>query len=125
MEYFSDAPNAPKAIGPYSQATRQGKLVFLSGQVPLVPETGTLVPGGIEDQTEQVMKNLQAVLSHLGLGFGQVAKSTIYLTDFSNFKTVNAIYEKWLAGSKPARATVQVAALPLGASIEIEMTAVA
>lgn len=120
---FSDAPNAPKAIGPYSQAVVAGGFAFLSGQVPLDPATGTLVEGGIEAQTEQVMKNLSAVLVHLGLGFSQVASSTIYLTDLAHFQVVNGIYERWMSGHKPARATVQVSALPKGAQVEISMIA--
>lgn len=124
LNYISDAPNAPKAIGPYSQAVVAGDLVFLSGQIPLNPESGKIVEGGIEAQTEQVMGNLQAVLRHLDLDFGNVAKANIFLTDLTNFQKVNAIYEKWLNGPKPARATIQVAALPAGALVEIEMVAV-
>jgi len=121
--YLNDAPNAPKAIGPYSQATSHGNLVFLSGQIPLSPESGALIEGGIEKQTEQVLKNLQAVLAHAGLTFGHVLKTTIFLTDLSHFQIVNGIYEKALGGAKPARSTIQVAALPRGAVIEIEMVA--
>ncbi len=121
--YINDAPQAPKAIGPYSQAASHGSLVFLSGQIPLVPESGSLIEGGIENQAEQVLKNLSAVLKHAGLTFAQVLKTTIFLTDLSHFQVVNNIYEKALGNSKPARSTIQVAALPRGALIEIEMIA--
>jgi 2-iminobutanoate/2-iminopropanoate deaminase len=122
-DYINDAPNAPKAIGPYSQATAVGNLVFLSGQIPLDPSSGQIVEGGIEKQTEQVLKNLGAVLAHAKLTFSNVLKTTIFLTDLAHFQVVNGIYEKALGTSKPARATVQVAALPRGAMVEIEMIA--
>ena len=122
-KYINDVADAPKAIGPYSQAVVNGNIVFLSGQIPINPETGQLVTGGIEEQANQVLKNIRAILVHLGLDFNNVAKSTIFLTDLSNFKTVNSIYEKWLGTFKPARSTIQVAGLPLGAAIEIEMIA--
>lgn len=121
--YFSDAPDAPQAIGPYSQAVVANGMAFLSGQVPLDPKTGALVPGGIEPQTEQVMKNLSKVLAHLGLEFAHVVSTTIYLTDLGDFQKVNEIYARWMGNVKPARATVQVAALPKGAVVEISMMA--
>lgn len=124
ITYVSDAPKAPKAIGPYSQAVVAGGFAFLSGQIPLSPETGELAKG-IEAQTEQVMSNLKGVLDRLNLDFSKVVKSTIFLTDLANFQTVNGIYEKWLGQYKPARATIQVSALPKGAEVEIEMIAVA
>lgn len=123
VDYFNDAPGAPKAVGPYSQAASANGLVFLSGQIPLDPKSGKLVEGGIESQAEQVLKNLAAVLNHLKLDFSNVVKATIFLTDLSHFKSVNAIYERHLGSSRPARATIQVAALPLSAEIEIEMIA--
>ena len=122
-KYINDAPNAPKAIGPYSQAAQIGNLTFLSGQIPLDPQTGQLVPGGIKEQTEQVLKNISAVLTHVKLDFSHVAKTTIFLTDLSHFQVVNEIYERVLGGAKPARSTIQVAALPRGSLIEIEMIA--
>lgn len=121
--YISDAPYAPAPIGPYSQAAVAGNWAFLSGQLGIDPDSGKLVDGGVESQTQQVMQNLKAVLEHLKLNFSHVAKTTIYLTDLNNFKTVNLVYEKWLQDSKPARATVQVAALPLGGLVEIDMVA--
>ena len=123
VRYISDATSAPKAIGPYSQATIANGFAFISGQVPLVPSTGKLVEGGIEEQADQVLKNLAAILEHIGLGFGDVVKTTILLADLKHFQTVNGIYERALGAAKPARATYQVAALPLGALIEIEMIA--
>lgn len=124
IKYISEIPGAPKAIGPYSVATSFGNLVCISGQVPLDPNTSALVAGGIEEQTEQVMKNLRTILQHLDLNFSHVLKSTILLTDMNAFAAVNAIYERHLGGSKPARATFAVAGLPKNALIEIEMLAV-
>ncbi len=114
---------APAAIGPYSQAMRVGEFVFLSGQIPLDPRTGEMVTGDVAAQTERVMKNLGAVLEAAGSGFGSVVKTTIYLTDLGNFQTVNGIYGKYFAANPPARATVQVSALPRGADVEIDAVA--
>jgi 2-iminobutanoate/2-iminopropanoate deaminase len=116
---------APKAIGPYSQAIRSGGLVFLSGQVGLDPSTGQLVEGGTAAQTERVMQNLSGVLASAGLGFGHVVKATIYLADLSDFATVNEIYGRRFPEAPPARSTVQVAALPRGARVEIDLIAMA
>jgi 2-iminobutanoate/2-iminopropanoate deaminase len=119
-------PDAPKAIGPYSQAVRTGQLVFLSGQIPLDPKSGEMVGGDdVEAQTRQVMSNLNAVLSAAGARFEHVVKTTIFLTDLNDFARVNQIYGASFEGvSPPARATVQVAALPRGAKVEIEAIAV-
>jgi 2-iminobutanoate/2-iminopropanoate deaminase len=117
------AKNAPTAIGPYSQAVAVGDLVFISGQIPLDPATGRMVEGGIEAQTERVMANLGAVLGAAGLGFGDVVKTTIYLADLADFPAVNEVYGRSFPKDPPARATVQVAALPKGARIEIEAIA--
>ena len=111
---------APAAIGPYSQAVQVGDFIFYSGQIPLDPESGTMVAGGIVEQTQQVMKNMQAVLHASGLDFADVVKTTIYLTDLADFATVNKIYGESFTDISPARACVQVSALPKGASIEIE-----
>ncbi len=124
MKYITNAPNAPEAIGPYSQAVLTGNLMFLSGQVPLNPASGKIESEDIADQTTQVMKNLAAVLNSEGLSFKNVAKATIYLTDLNNFQIVNEIYDSHLGGVKPARATIQISALPKGAKVEIEMIAV-
>lgn len=120
-------PDAPAAIGPYSQAVRFGELVFLSGQIPLDPATGQLVgDGDVEAEAEQVMENLAAVLAAAGSSFSRVLKTTIFLTDLGDFAAVNAIYAKRFEGIEPpARATIQVAALPRGAKVEIEMIAAA
>ena len=123
VKYISAVPGAPKAVGPYSVATEANGFVFLSGQIPLDPESGQLVSGGIEQQTDRVLQNISTVLEHPGLSFANATKTTIFLTDLAHFKTVNGIYEKWLGDNKPARSTIQVAALPLGAIVEIEMIA--
>lgn len=123
VQYTTDAPNAPKAIGPYSQATVANGFAFISGQIPLEPVSGKIVDGGIEAQTVQVLENLKAILTHLGLSFQDVMKTTIFLTDLKHFQTVNGIYEKALGTAKPARATFQVSGLPREALVEIEMIA--
>ncbi len=115
---------APDPVGPYSQAVEHAGLVFASGQIPLDPSDGTLVDGGIERQTERVIANLQAVLEAAGSSLDRVIRTTIYLDDLANFPAVNAIYAEHFCGEPtPARATVQVAALPLGAAIEIDAIA--
>ncbi|HVW06711.1 MAG TPA: RidA family protein [Vicinamibacterales bacterium] len=116
-------PRAPAAIGPYSQAVRAGTLLFVSGQVPLDPATGTLVPGGIEEQTRQVLRNLQAILEAAGTSFDAVARTTVYLTDLSDFAAMNAVYATFVREPFPARATVQVARLPKDARVEIDVIA--
>jgi 2-iminobutanoate/2-iminopropanoate deaminase len=119
-------PDAPKAIGPYAQAvSATGRLVFCSGQIPLDPTTGEFVGAGdVRVQTERVMQNLAAVLRAAGATFAQVAKTTIFLTDLQDFAAVNEVYAKHVGPTPPARATVQVAGLPRGASVEIEAIAV-
>lgn len=116
-------PQAPAAIGPYSQAIRSGDLVFLSGQVPIDPATGELVVGDIAVQTERVLDNLAAVLGAAGCTFADVMKTTIYLVDLGDFQVVNQTYAKRFAAAPPARATVQVSALPKGARVEIDAIA--
>ena len=116
-------PHAPAAIGPYSQAQISGNYLFTAGQIPLVPDTMEMVTGPIEAQTEQVLKNLSAVLAAAGTGWDRVVKTTVFLTDLADFAAFNAIYEKSLGGAKPARSTVQVAGLPRGAKVEIELIA--
>jgi 2-iminobutanoate/2-iminopropanoate deaminase len=115
--------NAPAAIGPYSQAVRAGDLVFVSGQIPLDPATGTMVEGDIAAETRRVMENLGAVLAAAGAGFDEVVRSTIYLTDLGHFAQVNEVYGSYFSSDPPARATVQVAALPRGARVEIDVIA--
>jgi reactive intermediate/imine deaminase len=116
--------DAPAAIGPYSQAVRAGELVFLSGQIPLDPATGQLVEGDITAQTKRVMENLRAVLAAAGCGFADVVRTTIYLVDLGHFGKVNDAYGACFEPPFPARATVQVSALPKGAQVEIDMVAV-
>jgi 2-iminobutanoate/2-iminopropanoate deaminase len=116
---------APAAIGPYSQAIVAGNLVFCSGQIPLSPETGQIVgTGDIAAQTEQVMKNLSAVLTAAGCGFEHVVRCTIYLASMSDFATVNGIYGRFFPSNPPARTTIQAAGLPRGALVEIDAIAV-
>lgn len=114
---------APAAIGPYSQAIQSGELLFLSGQVPIDPATGELVAGDIAVQTERVLDNLAAVLGAAGCTFADVVKTTIYLVDLGDFQAVNQTYAKRFAAAPPARATVQVSALPKGARVEIDAIA--
>jgi 2-iminobutanoate/2-iminopropanoate deaminase len=114
---------APKAVGPYSQAIVAGNLIFTSGQIPLDPKTQQMVEGDIRVQTERVMDNLGAVLKAAGASFSEVVKATIFLADLGDFGTVNEIYGKRFPGNPPARSTVQVAALPKGARVEIELIA--
>ena len=114
---------APAAVGPYSQAVRSGGFLFTSGQIPLDPATGRLVEGSIEVQTRRVLENLRAVLEAGGTSFSDVVKVTIYLTNLADFATVNGIYASFFPSAPPARSTVQVAALPLGAAIEIDLVA--
>lgn len=116
-------PEAPAAIGPYSQAVRASGFVFVSGQIPLDPATGSLVGPDIGDQTRQVMRNLEAVLAAAGCSFDDVVRSTIYLTDLSDFGTVNEIYGAKFSSPAPARATVQVSRLPRDARVEIDVIA--
>jgi len=116
--------NAPAPVGPYSQAVAHAGLVFASGQIPLDPRTGKLVPGEIEAQTERVIANLAAVLEAAGSSLARVVKTTVYVTDLALFARINAVYARHFTGAvPPARATVQVAALPLGAAIEIDAIA--
>lgn len=117
-------PAAPAAIGPYSQAIRAGNLVFTSGQIPLDPATGQMVTGDLTAETRRVLDNLAAVLSAAGVGFADVVKTTIFLTDMGDFAAVNALYAERFSGAPPARSTVQVARLPKDARVEIEMIAV-
>lgn len=111
---------APQAIGPYSQAVIVGKLAFLSGQIPLQPDTMTLVDGGIEAQANQVFKNLAAVIEACGASLADVAKLTIYLTDLGEFPRVNDIMASYFSEPYPARATIEVSALPKGALVEVD-----
>lgn len=116
--------SAPRAIGPYSQAIKAGSLLFISGQLPIDPESGTLVTGPIEEQTKRIMVNLKNVVEAAGGGLDDLVKTTIFLTDLNSFAQVNQAYAAFFSGPPPARSTVQVAALPLGSPVEIEAVAV-
>jgi 2-iminobutanoate/2-iminopropanoate deaminase len=123
MKKIYGTKEAPAAIGPYSQAVEAGGFVFCSGQIPLDPATGQLVEGDVAAQTERVMDNLRAVLAAARLGSEHVVRTTIYLVDLADFPRVNEVYGKWFPVNPPARATVQVAALPRGARVEIDAVA--
>jgi len=116
---------APHAIGPYSQAVKTNGLVFASGQIPTDPETGQFVAGGIAEQTEQVLKNLAAVLEAAGSGLNRVVKTTVFLLDMNEFGAMNEVYGKFFQNEPPARATVEAARLPRDARVEIEAIALA
>ncbi len=116
---------APAAIGPYSQAVRVGNFLYTSGQIALDPQSGEFLSGEIEQETERTIENISAILTAGGLSLDNVIKTTVYLTDLSHFTRMNHIYEKYFSGNKPARACVQVAALPKGAKVEIEAIAIA
>jgi 2-iminobutanoate/2-iminopropanoate deaminase len=115
--------NAPAAIGPYSQAIKAGGFVFVSGQIPTNPETGEFVAGGIAEQTEQVLKNLKALLEASGSSLDQVVKTTVFLADMKEFSGMNEVYATFFSGAPPARATVAAAGLPRNARVEIEAVA--
>ena len=115
---------APRAIGPYSQAVRAGNLLFASGQIPIDPATGEFVAGGIAEQTEQVLRNLSAVMEAAGLSLNHVVKTTVFLESMDDFTAMNEVYARFFGENPPARATVQAARLPRDAKVEIEATAV-
>jgi len=119
------SPVAPAAIGPYSQGVRSGGLLFCSGQIPLDPATGKMVEGGISEQTERVLLNIEAVLTAGGASLSSVLKTTVYLVDLADFPAMNAVYGRFFPGEPPARATVEVSKLPAGARVEIEAVAAA
>ena len=115
--------NAPAAVGPYSQAMDCGEFVFCSGQIPLVPETGLMVEGGIEEQAHQMFANIKAVLNAAGLDFANVVKTTVFMTDLAQFAVFNGIYAEYFPENPPARSCVEVSALPKGALVECEVIA--
>ena len=116
-------PNAPAAVGPYSQAVDCGDLVFLSGQIPLVPATGLLAEGGIEAQARQMFENIKAVLAEAGMDFTNVVKTTVFMTDLGQFATLNGIYAEYFQAPYPARSCIEVTKLPKGVSVECELIA--
>lgn len=123
MKQIIHTERAPQAIGPYSQATKAAGFVFVSGQIPIDPETGQFVVGGITEQTDQVLKNLTAVLEAAGSGLELVIKTTVFLADMEEFAAMNEVYGKFFTSDPPARATVEAARLPRDAKVEIEAIA--
>ena len=123
MKKVITTPDAPKAVGPYSQAIEVNGTLYVSGQIPVVPADGS-VPEKIEDQTRQSLKNIGAILEAAGMTYDNVVKTTVLLDDIKNFAAANAVYAEFFTGDKPARACFQVAALPMGVKIEIEAVAV-
>ena len=123
MREIIQTADAPQAIGPYSQAIKTNGLVFASGQIPIDPGTGQFVPGGIAEQTEQVLKNLSAVLEAAGSGLSRVIKTTVFLADMQEFSAMNDVYARFFEEEPPARATVEAARLPRDARVEIEAIA--
>ena len=124
MKRIIETENAPKAIGPYSQAVEVNGTLYISGQIPLNPQTMKVVDGGIKEQTIQVLKNVGAILNAAGYSYSDVVKSTCLLADISLFKEMNEVYEQFYADSKPARVTFAAKELPMGVLVEIETTAV-
>lgn len=123
MKKVIATPDAPKAVGPYSQAIEVNGTLYISGQIPVVPADGS-VPEKIEDQTRQSLKNIGAILGAAGMTYDNVVKTTVLLDDIANFAAANSVYAEFFTGDKPARACFQVAALPMGVKIEIEAIAV-
>ena len=123
MKKIISTQNAPAAIGPYSQGVWSGELLFLSGQIPINPETGAMVEGDAAAQAEQVLKNVGAILASQGLSFGNVVKATVFSTDMGTFSAVNEVYGRYFKEEPPARSFVEVSALPKGALVEIEVVA--
>jgi 2-iminobutanoate/2-iminopropanoate deaminase len=123
MKRIISTTNAPRSIGPYSQATEANGMLFISGQIPIDPATGKFVEGGITEQTEQVMKNIGAILREAGLDYSNVIKSTCLLSDMDNFAAMNAVYGTFYPENPPARAAYAVVKLPMGALVEIETIA--
>lgn len=116
--------NAPKAIGPYSQAVKAGEMLFVSGQVPFVPETMEIVEGDVKAQTTQSLKNVEAILKEAGMDFSNVVKSTVFIKDMNEFALINEVYAQFFGENKPARACVEVARLPRDVKVEIEVIAI-
>lgn len=125
MKKIISTSEAPAAVGPYSQAIRVGSTIYCAGQIPLDPKSGQIVAGGVEEQTRRVLDNVTAVLKAEHLTFENIVKTTVFLIDLADFQTVNEIYGSYFKNAPPARSTVQVAALPKGARVEIEVIAVA
>ena len=124
MKKVISTENAPKAVGPYSQAVWAGDLLFVSGQLPIDPQTGKFVSDDVKEQTRQVFDNIGAILQSAGLGYENIVKATVYLVDMNDFAAMNEVYASFFARDFPARAAFQVVKLPLGAKVEIEAIAV-
>jgi 2-iminobutanoate/2-iminopropanoate deaminase len=124
MRQAVSTPSAPKAIGPYSQAVKAGSMLFVSGQIPLDPATGALIDGSIADQTHRVFRNLGEILKAAGASFEHVMRTTVYLADMGDFAAMNEVYGTYFSSPAPARSTVQAAALPKNARVEIDVIAV-
>ncbi len=125
MKKIVSTTEAPAAVGPYSQAVRIGPMLFTAGQIPLDPQSGQIVSEDVAEQTKRVLENLTAVLKAENMNFSNIVKTTVFMTNLADFQTMNDIYAGYFKGSPPARSTVQVAALPRGAQVEIEAVAVA
>jgi 2-iminobutanoate/2-iminopropanoate deaminase len=123
MREVVSSPGAPAAIGPYSQAIRAGSLLFVSGQIPLDPATGSMIDGDVAAQTHRVFQNIGAILTAAGASFDQVVRATVYLADMNDFGVVNEVYGTYFSSPAPARATVQAARLPKDARVEIDVIA--
>ncbi|MDR0711797.1 MAG: RidA family protein [Prevotellaceae bacterium] len=124
MKRIVHTDKAPKAVGPYSQAVEIGGTLYISGQIPINPDTGVIVEGGIVEQTEQVLRNIQAILNEAGYTLLNVVKTTVLMQDLNDFSAMNAVYARYYVEHQPARSTFQVAKLPMGVQIEIETVAV-
>ncbi len=124
MKEIISTENAPNAIGPYSQAVKVGAMVFVSGQIPIDPKTGEFVSNDVTEQTQQVLKNLSAVLEAAGSNLSDVVKTTVFLADMNDFTAMNAVYGEYFTANKPARATVEAARLPRDAKVEIDCIAI-
>jgi 2-iminobutanoate/2-iminopropanoate deaminase len=124
MQKIIKTDNAPAPIGPYNQAVKANGFLFVSGQIPADPKTGEIVKGSIEDETQMVMKNLQAILTEAGIGFSHVVKASIFISNMDDFAKINAVYGSYFTDNFPARETVQVARLPKDVNVEISVIAI-
>ncbi len=124
MKEIISTSKAPSAIGPYSQGVKVGNMVFLSGQIPIDPETGNIVEGGIKEQTKRVLENIKAILESIGGSLNNVVKTTVFMVDLGEFSEMNEVYKEYFPNNPPARSTIQVSALPKNVKIEIEAIAI-
>ena len=124
MKTIINSKHAPKPVGPYSQAVRAGNTLYISGQVAIDPISNTIIKGNIEDETTQIMKNIENILKEAGLMFDNVVRTKIYLTNMNDFTAVNNVYGSYFKSNPPARTTIEVSGLPLGVNVEIDMIAV-